>query len=134
MSSNPYPEKITDEISGVEVPNEHHRIWQEGYEAGYRLPVCDDKLREDLLLEFTQEQILGLLPAQALIDYDRAKDVLKKVVKAQRTLTLEGCQSAQSEAVKAVRERIRQKLQHSGGVMDILWITEKDWQALSEGK
>ena len=35
------------------------------------------------------------------------------------------------EAVKAERDRIRQKLQHSGGVMDVLWITEEDWKELS---
>ena len=35
---------------------------------------------------------------------------------------------------KQERERIRQKLQHSGGVMDVLWITEEDWQALKEKK
>lgn len=38
------------------------------------------------------------------------------------------------EAKREERERIRQKLQHSGGVMDVLWITEEDWQALKEGK
>ena len=31
---NPYPKTIVDETSGVEVPNEKYRIWQEGYEAG----------------------------------------------------------------------------------------------------
>lgn len=30
-------------------------------------------------LKFTQTQILGLIPAQAILDYDRAKDVLERV-------------------------------------------------------
>lgn len=31
---NPYPEILVGEISGVEVPDDRHRIWDEGYEAG----------------------------------------------------------------------------------------------------
>jgi len=31
---NPYPEILVDETSVVEVPNDRHRIWNEGYEAG----------------------------------------------------------------------------------------------------
>ncbi len=30
---NPYPETITDEISGVEVYNQKHDLWQEGYDT-----------------------------------------------------------------------------------------------------
>ncbi len=33
---NPYPEIFVDEISGVEVPDHQHRIWDEGYEASQR--------------------------------------------------------------------------------------------------
>jgi len=33
---NPYPEKIVDEVTGIEVPNDAHRIWQEGYETACR--------------------------------------------------------------------------------------------------
>jgi len=33
---NPYLEILVDETSGVEVPDERHRIWDEGYEAGQR--------------------------------------------------------------------------------------------------
>jgi len=33
---NPYPEIMVGEISGVKVPDERHRIWDEGYEAGQR--------------------------------------------------------------------------------------------------
>ena len=40
-------------------------------------------------LEFTEKQILGLLPAEALLDFDRAKEVLEKVVKAQSQITRE---------------------------------------------
>ncbi len=32
---NPYPKGIEDESSGITVPNDRHRIWQEGYEAGW---------------------------------------------------------------------------------------------------
>ena len=31
---NPYPEKLVDEVSGIEVPNEKHKIWYEGYLDG----------------------------------------------------------------------------------------------------
>ncbi len=31
---NPYPEILVDETFGVEVPDQRHRIWDEGYEAG----------------------------------------------------------------------------------------------------
>jgi len=34
---NPYPEHMVDEASGVIFPNEKHRIWQEGFDAGYAL-------------------------------------------------------------------------------------------------
>ncbi len=30
---NPYPEFIKDETSGIQVKNEKHILWQEGYEA-----------------------------------------------------------------------------------------------------
>ncbi len=33
---NPYPERIEDECSGIGVPSDKHRIWQEGYEAGWK--------------------------------------------------------------------------------------------------
>jgi len=32
---NPYPKGIEDESSGITVPNDKHRIWQEGFEAGW---------------------------------------------------------------------------------------------------
>ncbi len=31
---NPYPEIMVDETSGVEVPDERHRTWDEGHKAG----------------------------------------------------------------------------------------------------
>lgn len=40
-------------------------------------------------LKFTEKQILGLIPAQALVDYDRAKEVLEKVAIAQAKITAE---------------------------------------------
>ena len=30
----PYPETITDEVSGTEVPNDRYRLWNEGFKAG----------------------------------------------------------------------------------------------------
>lgn len=43
---NPYPEMITDECSGIRVPNIAHRIWLEGYKAGSKEAVADEKTRE----------------------------------------------------------------------------------------
>ena len=43
---NPYPEMITDECSGISVPNIAHRIWSEGYEAGRKEAVADEKTPE----------------------------------------------------------------------------------------
>ena len=43
---NPYPEMITDESSGIRVPNIAHRIWLEGYKAGTNDVVADEKTRE----------------------------------------------------------------------------------------
>ena len=40
-NGNPYPEMITDESSGIKVPNIAHRIWTEGFEAG--LQVADEE-------------------------------------------------------------------------------------------
>jgi len=33
MMKNPHPEFILDEISGINVPNQRHRDWNEGYKA-----------------------------------------------------------------------------------------------------
>ena len=33
MMNNPYPKKLVDEVSGVEVPDQRHEIWNEGYKA-----------------------------------------------------------------------------------------------------
>ena len=33
-SKNPYPELLSDEASGIEVPDTRHKIWAEGYKAG----------------------------------------------------------------------------------------------------
>lgn len=37
MIKNPYPKIIVDEASGIEVLNEKHQIWEEGYKAGKKL-------------------------------------------------------------------------------------------------
>ena len=39
------------------------------------------------LLTFSEKEILGLVPAQAILDYDRAKEVLSMVAQAQAKLT-----------------------------------------------
>jgi len=36
LTPNPYPEILVDETSGVKVPDDRHRIWDEGYAAGQR--------------------------------------------------------------------------------------------------
>ena len=33
--NNPYPEILVDEVSGVEVPDQRHQIWKEGFDKGY---------------------------------------------------------------------------------------------------
>jgi len=35
-SKNPYPQFLIDEVSGIEVPNQKHQIWEEGYKARKR--------------------------------------------------------------------------------------------------
>ena len=32
-TSNPYSSTLVDEVSGIEVPNDKHRLWQEGRQA-----------------------------------------------------------------------------------------------------
>ena len=44
--SNPYPEMITDEGSGISVPNIAHRIWLEGYRAGREEAFAEERRRE----------------------------------------------------------------------------------------
>jgi len=43
---NPYPEMISDESSGIRVPNIAHRIWLEGYKTGRKEAVADEKTLE----------------------------------------------------------------------------------------
>ena len=43
---NPCPEMITDESSGIRVPNIAHRIWYEGYQEGIKKAVADEKTPE----------------------------------------------------------------------------------------
>jgi len=47
------------------------------------LTLISSELEKLKVMKFTQEQILGLIPAQAILDYDRAKEVLDGVAKAQ---------------------------------------------------
>ena len=35
MQVNPYPKELLDEVSGILVSNQKHKIWQEGYIAGW---------------------------------------------------------------------------------------------------
>jgi hypothetical protein len=46
QNSNPYPEMITDECSGIHVPHIAHRIWLEGYAAGREDTAAGEKRRE----------------------------------------------------------------------------------------
>ncbi len=59
-------------------------------------------MNQDRLLTFNQDEILGLIPGQAILDYDRAKEVLEKVAKAQLALNKQNL----DDAVKKERERI----------------------------
>lgn len=36
MQTNPYPKEILDEASGITVASDNHKIWQQGYEAGWK--------------------------------------------------------------------------------------------------
>lgn len=36
MKKNPYPETIIDEASGIEVTNNEHYIWEDGFKAGIK--------------------------------------------------------------------------------------------------
>ena len=88
---------ITQALQAAEMrqgcTNHSHYAWQLARELGLvdiLLPAERGvkEIPELPLLEFTEEQVLGLIPAQALVDYDRAKEVLDKVAKAQRALCL----------------------------------------------
>jgi hypothetical protein len=46
QKNNPYPEMITDEGSGIRVPNIAHRIWLEGYKVGWEEIAADEKGRK----------------------------------------------------------------------------------------
>lgn len=43
---NPYPATITDDSSGISVPNLAYRIWLEGYEAGRESASFDESKRD----------------------------------------------------------------------------------------
>jgi len=45
---NPYPETLVNETSGVEVPDNRHRIWDEGFEAGSHCII--ERVGRDLIL------------------------------------------------------------------------------------
>ncbi len=51
------------------------------------------------LISFTQEQILGLIPAQALVDYEQAEKTLNAVAQAQ----LVSCEKEFAEQVEAIK-------------------------------
>ena len=69
---------------------------------------------EMVTLEFTEKQILGLLPAAAIIDITRAKEVLEKVAKAQAELTrdetLQEAKLRQLEANEFIRQETLRKV------------------------
>lgn len=80
-----------------------------------------------ITLEFTEKQILGLLPAQALVDYDRAKEVLEKVAKSQAEITKE-------ETLKAMGEWIDRNILSTDNRVTKLWVLGDAMKALREGK
>ena len=47
IKSNPYPEMITDESSGIKVPGIAHQIWLEGFEAAMAEATSDEICCED---------------------------------------------------------------------------------------
>ena len=48
IKSNPYPEMITDESSGIQVPNIAYRIWREGFNAALEESTSDDNSLDDI--------------------------------------------------------------------------------------
>lgn len=54
--NNPYPKTIEDESSGVKVPNEKHRIWEEGHQAGIR-EIVEFIENKRNALQINEEQI-----------------------------------------------------------------------------
>ena len=80
----------------------YHPYEREGlhYDPFVANPICSDCFADQILslikqvgylpiepaqlevLKFNQKEVLGLIPAQALLDYDRAKEVLEKVSQA----------------------------------------------------
>ena len=67
---NPYPDFLVDEASGIEVTDNRHRIWAEGYQAGRRnRPVISSAIKAEngivLVFDARGEQIpeyQGLYP------------------------------------------------------------------------
>ena len=61
--------------------------------------------------QFTQEEILGLIPAQAFLDIDRAKEVLEKVQETQRGADDEYYQPELTKLTDRCRELEAEKAQ-----------------------
>lgn len=77
-------------------------------------------------LEFTEKQILGLIPAQAFIDFDRAKEVLEKVAESQAEIT-------RQEISDKVRSWLVSKISDAE-LCEILGISKNDWDILYQEK
>lgn len=42
MKKNPYPKEIVDESSGIIVPNSLWKVWEEGYQVGYKAGIEEE--------------------------------------------------------------------------------------------
>lgn len=89
------------------------------------------------LLAFSEKEILGLIPAQAILDYDRAKEVLEKVAQKQAEMTL--------SEVSSVVDKLFEALSHADfsngveafgadegrvGAWEYIKQLENEWQSL----
>ena len=64
---------------------EERRFQKWATERGYRsLESVRETIGQVPLRQFTEDEIVGLIPAQAIIDYDRAEDLLRAVQTAMR--------------------------------------------------
>ena len=82
-------ERIDDKVLEVQTKDPNRQIidttdiWRETFdEYARQLAALQPQVDGELELTFTKEQILGLIPAQAILDYDRAKEVLESVSQA----------------------------------------------------
>jgi len=81
MTDNPYPETLTDEVSGTEVPNQDHFTWAEGYQAAKR---------DDLALYEALLMALGSMMALGINDKSWGGEIVAPILKAIENWLKEG--------------------------------------------